>query len=743
MKTRCAAMMAASSVMLALAASESFAADAASSETGDTGKIETVVVTATRRAADVQQVPVSMQVLSGGDITSAHITKLEDLLSRVPGTYFAKFASVNQYPSVRASQSAGYNASPGVAEGASLLIDDVVTTGIADVVPDFFDLDRVEVLKGPQGTLFGRNSTGGDIAIYTQKPSFTPEAEIQASYGSHNLMEAKGFVTGPITDDLAGRITISSHVRSAIVENADPITLKDDSGAENWHSVRGQLLYTPTEDFNIRLIGDYLHDDSDGKVGYLLGNYQPSLFPTLYYGFGKTNQAVPGFTHRDIAGLSAQANWSLGWGVITSITAYRHVNVADRQDEVADPLDDFPLTEFERDRQFTQELRLASSGNNTIDYTVGAFFLHAHKFKENDHIYNLQPGLLLTALGASTTPFFSAVWQDININSYAVFGEATWHIWNGLAFTAGIRETADETSGTSYHSLASIYAGPPISATYSKSWSAATPKFSLSYQITPDIMTYALASRGYKSGGFDSNPTNVLGLSTPFDPETVWNYEGGVKSEWFDHRFRLNATVYDMEYKNLQTQQFNPTTLLRQVVNAGNLDLKGVELELEGRPTDWLTLGGNYSYMHGKITHLPTFTSRIPAQTPKDSWYFYGDAVFPNAMFDSTLTLHADWSWRDRVFFDYSDSELPFVYNRTNQRGLLDLNATLTSQDNRWEFEVWGKNVTNVRYMSLGADVAAIYATTTEYSTAPAKHIWVGASNDPPTYGVTITYHWE
>jgi iron complex outermembrane receptor protein len=704
--------------------------------------LDEVVVTATRRETNVQDTPLSIQAVSGEKIEEQHIDRMEDLVLRTPGVNFVYFSPSNQFPAIRASLSSAGERSPAADQGVSILIDDVVVTGVADISPELFDLDRVEILKGPQGTLFGRNSTGGAIAVYSRKPQFVPEIRIQGTYGSFNLMELKGFATGPLSENVAAKLAISIRKRDDYIPNH----FGGENGMMSSISGRGQLLFRPRDDLDVLVGLDFLHDDSSGKLGYLVGNFQPSLYPELYYGFDKVNQADNGSTKRDILGFVGRADWRLEGATLTSITGYRSVDVVTSSSEVSDPVNDFPLTEVSEDRQFTQELRLASPGEETFDWTVGLYFLHAQKLREENRFYHFQPTHLLAGFGASTTPFPSQVAQNVNITSYAAFGEVTWNITDKLALTGGGRYSTDEKSGHTHKDYSSTYVGPPLDADFSESWSAFTPKATLSYTISDDIMLFATAARGFKSGGFTQSPTTIAALSTPFDPEFVWNYEGGIKSEWFDRRLRVNATAYQMNYENLQTRQFNQITLSQTIVNAGGAEIRGVDLETQVAVTSWLTAGASYSYIDAAFTNFKIGTTvhdgKRPAQTPEHAAHLFADVAYPMPNLGGTVSFGVDWTYRSEVWFDFTNSDPAEVYDNTVIDGLINLRAGWESEDGGWQVQLWGKNVNDRRFFGLGANVAAIYATTTEFFTPPSKYLYVNGANDPATYGVTVTRRW-
>jgi iron complex outermembrane receptor protein len=246
---------------------------------GSSAQLEEVLVTAERRESKLEDTPIAVSVIEGGEIQRERLINLSDIAAKVPSFTFNQVNASESFISIRGTTIG--NDAAGIDQGVSVFIDEVPTTGFGDDNPDLYDLQSVEVLRGPQGTLFGRNVTGGAVLIHTVPPSFTEEGRATVTYGSNNLMEAQGYDTGALVENvLAGKIAGDVRRRDDFLTN---IALHDKTYGENLGSIRGQLLWRPSSDLRLLAGGDFLDDTSPGKTQWLVGNFQPSLFPTLSY----------------------------------------------------------------------------------------------------------------------------------------------------------------------------------------------------------------------------------------------------------------------------------------------------------------------------------------------------------------------------------------------------------------------------------------------------------------------------
>ncbi|MHB8529664.1 MAG: TonB-dependent receptor, partial [Caulobacteraceae bacterium] len=588
-------------------------------------ELQALTVTAERRTTNLQVTPVAATVLTSQVLEDQRIVNMADVAINVPNLTYTQFSSQESYFSIRGTlinnNAAGYD------DAVSVFIDDVPATGLGDANPDLFDLSSIEVLRGPQGTLFGRNVTGGAVVVHTQPPSFTPGGKLEATYGSHNYTQVRGLLTGPlVADKLAGKLSLDITHEDNWVKN---VTIGGGAGGTNYWDLRGQLLWRPAPNLDVLLGADYLRDRSGGYATRILGTYEPAQFPNLCYTPYCTNQNFNGYQHRDVGGALARVNWTTNLGVVTSITGWRYVNERFPNNLLGDPLDQIFAVGLVDDRQVTQEIRLASPSNQRFTYVVGGFFLYSNKREGNPLTFNVSPNGVL----AGIPTFTENMDQKVRSYDYAVFGEGTFAFTDQLKLTLGARETYEKKTGDSivtYNPLApfgncpgpsSWFGNCPGAATYSHGWSAFTPRAILSFQPTPELYLYASASRGFKSGGYDlsgqSGATTAQVdqlLATPFQPETVWSYEVGEKWTGFDHRLIFDVDAFRADYTNLQTNQITCGSggCISFTQNAAGARTPGIELESTALPADWLTLGLTYAFMDAKFTNFPGVNGSKP-----------------------------------------------------------------------------------------------------------------------------------
>lgn len=720
------------------------AADAAASEGADHAPtIAEVVVTATKRDTKLEETPIAITAVTQEAIDRQRLYNFTDIAQLAPGLVYTPLSRQESYPSIRGTTMG--NGAAGADLAVSVFIDDVPTTGVGDDNPDLFDLQSIEILRGPQGTLFGRNVTGGAIVVRTLTPSFTPQLKAQVTYGNYNLAEFRGYATGPIfPGELAGKVAVEFRRQDGVLH--DPYLNKDIKGTLLGGG-RAQVLWTPNERLRVLLGGDFNIDGSDYKVQQLDGNFQPSLFPTLFYGPNDANQGIASRGDARTGGALARIDYSTPWGTLTSISGVRLVDDNVTFSTSAEPANQFIQHAYEQDQQFTEELRFASTGEGHLTYVAGLFFLDAHRRNRAAFDIHVVPDTLISFIDPfSALDFTSNNDQHITVQSYAAFGEANLAITPRLKLTLGARYTVESKSGHSEVTDTSGLSPDLISGTYSKTWSAFTPKATLSFQATDHLLAYVTAANGFKSGGFDTSATTVEGLRTPFQPEKVWSYEAGVKVTAFSQRLVVNADAYYADYTNLQLNAFDQNLLQNVTTNAGVSRIPGFELEIAANPLHWLSLNGSYTYMDAKYTRYigpdgADFSGNQIAFDPKSQLHFGGEVHFQAAaLAGGTLRLGGDVTYQSKRYFDDANDELPFILDNTPIKGLVNLHATWTSPNGAWEVSLWGKNVTDTRYIIYSTELTAFYATIDEFFSPAQNSIHVMDWSDPRMFGVTLTY---
>ncbi|MEG0860141.1 MAG: TonB-dependent receptor [Pseudomonas sp.] len=585
-------------------------------------QLKTVTVTARRREESAQDVPTPMSVLDGQALESQRIYRIQDLQQLVPSVNVAYMHARQSSVSIRGL---GNNpASDGLEGSVGLYLDNVYLGRPGMAVFDLMDIEQLEVLRGPQGTLFGKNTTAGVINISTRAPSFTPERSIETSVGEDGYFQTKGTLSGPLTETLAGRISAYRTRSDGDIKNEyDGHTLNGGSR----QGFRGQLLYKPSEQFNLRWIGDYNEEDSSAGTRLLYGTgptingvnrYEAraqAAGATLIDGSKRkvnldSDQQVTVFQ----GGTSLEANWTLDNDfTLTSVSSYRWWDFTPRNDEGLNVPAAYNSGVSVRDKQYSQEFRLASPTGGFFDYVVGAYYFGSDLDNKSFVYYGPQADIWNGTPAGALANVTTLGKGHISTDSFALFAQGTWHLTERLDFTAGIRGTYEEKSawvdraapagGAAVTGAAAAARQGRVGAYDSGDLNQYTfsPSglLNLSYRFTDDLLGYATLSHGEKSGGVNLTVATapVAGAdSLLIGTERANNAELGLKSTLWDRRLQLNANLFWTEVHGYQTNAYDEANRVQYLTNAGSVRSRGVEVESTLVPIRGLTLNLNGSY---------------------------------------------------------------------------------------------------------------------------------------------------
>lgn len=721
----------------------------AQTTTPEPRELDEVLVTAQRRLTTVQDTPIAVSVIGATEIQEERLINLNDIAARMPSITFNQVNHSEAFISIRGTTIG--NDAAGIDQGVSVFIDDVPTIGFGDNSPDLYDLQSIEVLRGPQGTLFGRNVTGGAILIHSLPPSFTSAARATITYGSNNLMEAQGYLTGPIFGDtLAGKLAIDIRRRDDFLNN---VTLNDKTYGENLGSIRGQILWRPADKLDITFGGDYLSDSSHNKAQFLVGNFQPSLFPPLSYSPDNTNQGLNTQSTRTIGGILAHVDWRLPFATLTSVTGERRVDSNLLYSTQGDPSNSFISQPVVADDQISQEIRLVSPADKRLTWVGGIFALTSNRAYLQSQFIDAFPGTRLNFLGSIIpalarfeSPYTNHANQHVTLVSEALFGEATFAFTDDLKFTVGGRYSRERKYGHTEIFDTSVTNPNLNSGPYSRTWSAFTPKFLLSFEPIENLLTYASVTKGFESGGYDTNGTTAAGLASPYNPEYVWSYEVGAKSTFFSKRMHVNLAAYDAQYTDLQTRNYDPISSTIVAGNAARARTRGIELDADALPTEWLRLGLTYSYSDAKYGRYVTpnssgpptdYSGHIIPYTPRSAVNLNGEVQFAAPKSRGTIKLGGDVTYRTAIQFDDANDTPAFIIQKTPYRGVLNLHASWLAEGEKYEVTLWGRNVTNHRSIIDNFDFSNFYDTFAEYQSG--GYVSINNWTDPRTIGVSLT----
>ena len=716
--------------------------------------MESIVVTARLRQEDPQTIPISMSVVSGSDLSISRTDNVNQLQVLVASLNYSSPNPRNTSMTIRglgSSVVAIAQSNDGLEPGVGFYVDGVYHARPATAAFDFMDLERVEVLRGPQGTVFGKNTTAGAVSITTKVPSFEFETGGELAAGDFSYFQAKGYVTGPISRAAAFRLSGAITRRGGVLYNAFNSDRDNDLGNL---AVRGELLYQPNSNFHLRLSADYAQfvNHCCTQVYVTVGQtLKPAArqFPAMAAALNYTPPSTDPYrriadidaalgVNTNEGGLAANADWNLGAVTLSSISAYRWWNwdAANDRDYTSVPvqlLQHIPSYQ----RQFSQEFRIASNGSNTIDYVGGLYWFTQRITGTPITGYGRQATFwLLGPAPQFPTNLLDGYRTDgntrFNTFSYAAFGEATWHVTEALSVTGGVRYTYEDKDGsfasdvsgglaTSNQTLinAKLSILRPQSYTATVNDGSASGRGSISYQITDSIMAYGTYSRGSKSGGINMsglplNSSNLPALSAAaIKPEQNTSWEVGLKTRLLDDHLLFNIDGFDTMVRDFQANVVDngPGALRGYLANVEKVRVQGVEVDgvvvvdehLSGHFSATYTAGKYASYKNGPCplesiassTTVCDLSGRPLTGTPVWAVSLGGEYSYPVALLDAAgqIYLHGEYSYRSKMYGDPSDSRY------TLMPGYNLLNTSLGLRDGRWDLALWVRNLTNEHYL--------------------------------------------
>jgi iron complex outermembrane receptor protein len=648
-------------VMTAVLAGTALGAPAAAEATQSTDVTQSpsaIIITATRREANAQDVPISISVLSGQTLQDTGTLNISQVVHLQPSlTYYgtnARNASLN----IRGLGAPLGLTNDGLEQGVGVYVDQVYYSRVANAVSDLFDVSRIEVLRGPQGTLFGKNTTAGAINIVTKQPTFTPEANIELTAGNYHFVQAKAAVSGPITDTLAFRVAGSGTSRRGTIWDVTTNEWLNDRKSEAGRAI---LLWKPTAELKVTLTGDYMtgFPHSGAQIYVRTGATQRPLNRQFDALAAAQNYHVPStnpfdrITDLDAAsrsgqrtgGVSLRGEWNFGAGILTSVSAWRFWNWYPSNDRDFTGL---PITTFSgnpsQHRQWTQEIRYASRGGERFDYVLGGFFF-SQRFRTAGaqeqgpaaSRFLLNPGTSVPAGSSACSPPTANACNPAVLNglrsendiryqstSAAIYGQLTWRVTDNLRIQPGARLNYDIKKG-SYEATVTTGSGsttlnndqrntlPPQSyAARLHQWNVAYD-LTASYDFGRDTMGYVTFAHGFKSAGINMNGLPLSGGTPVFSaatvrPEKINNFELGLKTQLLDRRATVNVSAFWTDIKDYQTTVTSSPSggvVLAYLANAERVRVRGVELDTSFRPSKHFSLYANGAFTDARYVRFP------------------------------------------------------------------------------------------------------------------------------------------
>lgn len=697
----------------------------------------------------------SVNAFTAQDIEEAGIANADDIAVLTPSLNIV--TNVSPFTAAVIIRGIGTSQSDIALEpSVGLFVDDVYLERSGLGMSDLTDIERVEILQGPQGTLYGKNTNAGAISIVTKKPNFEAfEGYAQAEVGNYAQRTFTLAASGPITDALAFRLSGNINERDGYLENSAGADL---NAANDWNAI-GKLQWLPSEDLSLLL--NVSHVDRDVNCcGADAQQTETILNQLRERGFEedandpfdyKISADVPSTFENESDTASLVIDYQRNWGTIKSITAWNDYTTTRAQDADRTPLDIFFQTNaINNGESLSQELRFTSNTGGAVDYQAGLYYYQSKTIGGEGGPFTLV-GEELVAVASSVEEiqallpagiplaFVVAAGDDISADvtleteNVAVFGQSTWHINDAWRLTGGLRWTDEKKDAdilVSVNSTApsAVLTGEslltrvttPIDQTFSRSTDDINWLLNTSYDLREGVMVFANIATGSKSGGF--NTVNGVAREREFDDESTISYELGVKSMLMDNRLRLNAAIFYSEIEDFQFQQQLDTGIGTRVSNRAEVETSGVDVEFEASPLPNLTLHGGLLYMHDyDITAGPQKGSQL-----KFSAEFSGNLgatlMFPVA--DGGVYLRTDYSFMTDHLTNTNDELRP-----QDEQNRKLLNARLGFRNDHWHLAVWGKNLAQDEYAQLTA------------ATLPLTGVDAYFLAPPRTYGATLRYN--
>lgn len=683
-----------------------------------------ILVTAQRRSESIQEVPIAISAFNAEMVEASGNTNITSLNGVVPNVVLQTQGLVANVPMISIRGMSSADPDPNADPKVSTIIDGVYIPFVSSTMLDLFDVERVEILKGPQGVLFGKNNLAGTINIISARPTDDFGGEVRLSLGSFGLKQVRGKInTGLFADGaLAAKLAVNVRDYNGYARNV--ITGNRLNGS-NVKSLRGALAYDRGGAFNSTLVVDWLKQKTVGPAPHVLDNGDPNwdLLPnetkTDVY---KTASLFDPYANTETYGGSLTSNLDLGYGSLTAVLGYRHQTYVTRgdYDGLIHPDPEMDVTRDFSGEAKTAELRYASPAGEPVDFVAGVYY-QSDKWRQ-----------FSTVLVNPTVTTRAQLNQ--NTESYAAFMLVNAHPTDGLTLSIGGRYSHDRKK---YHIASQVFASGTQTSSFANpfeaSWSEFTPRLTVNYEVTPSIMVYGNYSQGYKAGGYNSRGTIPENVG-PYNPERVNAIEVGAKTDLFDRLLRFNIAGFVNKYKDLQgsVTKMGAVRAENITTNIAAAKIYGFEIETLLRPASGFTIGTNLAYLHARYTDfcadvdgvfttsqtepgqcgpatpvilngVPTGNYAVPvdnshlvfANAPKWSGSLSLDYAIPASF--GEVKLHGDARYTSR-YNTWGRSNNPGYFR--DEVVLMNASIAFAGQDEQWKITAYGTNLTNKKVIS-------------------------------------------
>ena len=688
---------------------------------GEEGQVEEIVVTARKTSEKLQKVPASISVVSAKKIADAGLNEFKDIVGTVPNVAFGGgiASAVQGQIGIRGISTLVRNI--GVESGVGFYVDGVYLGRPENYNQELIDVDRVEILRGPQGTLFGKNTIAGVFNIATKRPGDENEGEVRLQVGDYGLVRVQGYAMGPLSDTLGGKIALGYVARDGFYQHQ---TGGKDLDTLDVLSGRLQLFYTPSAATTVILSADGLRDRGEPvffQVKDLAG--VNSVMETTPF---TVNNNRADYLDRDNYGFSLTVRHDFEDMTLTSISAYRSSSYQASLDDDQELIDNLSSDLWgDETTYFSQELRLSGTIGEKLSYIVGAYYFDQKI--TTDRILTIGLGFGIPGDPALTTV------GEVKTQSYAVFGNLDYAITDKLKLSLGLRYSSEDKDVAFVQDdrdgIFQLLGLPSLAYTASTSDEDVSPTLSLSYQATDEIMLYARAAKGFKSAAFNVDLVGSTdGLAA--GPENATSYEAGIKSDLFDRRVRANLSIFTTNYDDMQVSQLLGSGVTLN--NAGKATISGAELEITAYITPNLLVEASAGYVNAEYDEFQNCT--VPTSLGGGStdcsgnqvigapdWTTHAAVEYDHPLEMGELVARLDFTGQTPVYYEATNSPR----FRTDGRSVFDARIGLRTE--RYDIFAWVQNVGDEVYETYTDDRSAV---------GVLKTIAYGA---PRTYGLTFT----
>lgn len=747
-------------------------------------QLEEIVVTAERRESNVQDVPISINAFDSGMIEKQRIQDFNDLAIAIPGFSINSFQKSRLNPALRGGSSS--LAAAGSEGAVGLFIDDQYFGGPGDFEIDLFDVERIEVLRGPQGTLFGRNTTGGSINVVTRTPDAEFGGKVEVTYGNYSLVQVKGLLNAPITDNLFGLISFASTSRDGTSFNTVTGNDIDNIGKS---SIRAKLRYEPSDDFNATISASFTKHDETGIArdhrflsdpvttsGLVALGFQPDNDPRT------VQQFSDGGYLSDQATVGLRLEKTFDSGQLLSIGSYRYLDTNHNEASLAGvPIPIFAVGEPRRVNAIQEELRWVSDLDGPINFVAGVFLYHAEEDRTVNFTTTWDPDTVggsfqaitfcptqtgadfdnftitpscrgngLVTVGNQTVTLDSLyqtssaqVLESVDTTSYAAFTEFTWDVTDNFSILAGGRYTYDEKSARGSTEGAPDFFWNPVPGLQiadEEDWSEFTYRFGATWNVNDDVLIYGTSSKGFRAGAYELTQSDPALAGRPVDPEIVFSHEVGIKTRFFNDHLQANIAYFDATYEDLQF--FVNTGSASITTNAGEATVDGFELDLVAALSDNFTARVQWSHQNGSSTEIPADAEIAEGTAPQGT---VPDTYIVALDYDTelanggNLSFGIDWTKKDRYGLEFND--VPQFQSEVD--GLVNARVNYSFGENQaWDLSLWGKNLTDEDIVIYGQDFWFAFYDTASFTANPAVIDQTSQPRYAPplTFGLSLKY---